>query len=117
MNRVLLALAVLLVTTGAARAEPEAPPTPLQYELGHNFPLGLRVSIAPGLLVRRETKSVAGITGYVKVEAIRGLVVVKTELSSIPLDDRGGRWWVDIHLGPQLKPTKIARSFLAPIGS
>jgi hypothetical protein len=95
MNRVLLVLALLLGSSGAALAEQREAPIPLQYELGHTFPLGLRVSIAPGVLVRREAKTV-GFTGYVKLEALRGLVVVKTEVSSIPLDGRSDRWWVDV---------------------
>ncbi len=115
MTRALLVLAIVVGASHTASAEPPGP-IPLQYELGHTFPLGLRVSIAPGVLVRREARTV-GFTGYVKVEALRGLVVVKTEVSSIPIDGRSDRWWVDVHLGPQIKPAKLARRFLAPIGS
>lgn len=122
--RSLICLGVLLATVGHAAAEPRRPtaevpaaapaPLALQYELRRDLSLGIRLSIAPGVLLRRGRRPI-GVTTYVKLEAIHGLVVVKTDVTSAPCDRSIPTWAVAVHLGGELKPGELAMQLLGPV--
>lgn len=98
----------------AARPAAAEDPTliPVRYGVERRLPLGLRIEIAPGVVVAKGGPggtAVVGYTGYVKLKAYADLVIVKSEVDAY--DDGSGapvRWDIGVHLGGELQPGKLA---------
>jgi hypothetical protein len=111
MNRLLLALALLVLAAGHARAEAAASddgPAKLRVTLGAKLFLGLRLDIAPGLMVAKSRP--VGATGLFKLYALHDFVIVMSEVDSGL--DGSLRWSAGVHLGPELQPVAVAKRVL-----
>ena len=116
-----LALLVFAATALAAHAAVAEDPTliPLRYGVERRMPLGLRIEIAPGVVVAkggRDGTTVVGYTGYIKLKAYADLVIVKSEVDAY--DDGSGaptRWDIGVHLGGELQPGKLAGHVLGAV--
>jgi hypothetical protein len=102
MKAMWLSVATLLASTPAA-AEPAA----LQYGFEKQLPLGLAIEAAPGVKV--ENKEVVGYIGTIKLKAHRELVILKSECESLEDDFH---WSLNLHLGGELKPGRVAKQLL-----
>lgn len=108
-----IALVVLVAALTAAGPAAADEPTliPLRYGVERRMPLGLRLEVAPGLVVAKGGPggtTVIGYTGYVKLKGYADLVIVKSEVDAY--DDGTGaptRWGIGVHLGGELQPGKL----------
>lgn len=110
---VLLVALVAVTQPAAADTEPGSSAIPVRYGIERPLVLGMRVEVAPGLLVTRDARGtqLVGYTGTVKLKAYADLVIVKSEVESLSaaVDPSGAalRWSVGVHLGGELQPGKL----------
>jgi hypothetical protein len=125
--RTTLTIIILLALTTPATAgrlaehpitpEPTLAGVPLRYTVARKLPLGFHVEAAPGVMVSRGGKrgaQVVGLTGLVELATPADLLVFKGEAQTLTAatDRSTTQWWIGVHLGGALKPTRLAGHLL-----
>lgn len=123
--RCLAALALVAATPGPAAADqpPEEPGTrliPLRGEIIRSLPLGMRIEVAPGFVVAsgEEGSSPVGFNGRATVRGWRDLVMIRSEVQSVHLEDEWKtEWSIRMNLGGEveLASKRIARELLGGV--
>ena len=97
--KTVLVLAILLAASTAS-AEPPAV-LPLRLERAATLPLGMRLELAPGVMVGTDA---LGVGARATLRGWRNLVMVRTDVSSVHLDEEWKvDWAVRVHLGEHLE--------------
>ncbi len=124
----ILLLAALLAAPAPAGAEGQADAgqIPLRLERGVRLPLGMRFEAAPGVVVGTAPGPVSGdvrpvgLTARATLRALRNLVMVRSDVQSVRVDDEWKTdWSIRVHLGEdvELATRRVLREVVGNVRS